>query len=179
MVPPGFSLPSASAASLMVRAGRSLSEPDGLALSSLRNRRQSPRSMRVTSIRGVSPMRSRIDAMCRAAAVLPTDPAGFLLGLIPPADISDRRMTNLTYWAAKGLTFDPVRLCFARNGSIETFDLPPRATSVVVPSSGAGMLRNVSIRGFMPFTQLGLSDKVLAAIKAAGYTTRTPIQEQA
>src|ERR1700730_13251931 len=125
MVPPGFSLPSASAASLMVRAGRSLSEPDGLALSSLRNRRQSPRSMRVTSIRGVSPMRSRIDAMCRAAAVLPTDPAGFLLGLIPPADISDRRMSNLTYWAAKGLTFDPVRLCSARNGSIETFDLPP------------------------------------------------------
>jgi superfamily II DNA/RNA helicase len=31
----------------------------------------------------------------------------------------------------------------------------------------------------MPFTQLGLSDKVLAAIKAAGYTTPTPIQEQA
>src|SRR3984893_14594219 len=88
-------------------------------------------------------------------------------------------MTNLTYWAAKGLTFEAVRLCSARNGSIETFDLPPAQPSVVVPSSGAGMLRKVSIRGFMPFTQLGLSDKVLAAIKAAGYTTPTPIQEQA
>jgi superfamily II DNA/RNA helicase len=31
----------------------------------------------------------------------------------------------------------------------------------------------------MPFSHLGLSDKVLAAIKAAGYTTPTPIQEQA
>jgi superfamily II DNA/RNA helicase len=31
----------------------------------------------------------------------------------------------------------------------------------------------------MPFTQLGLSDKVLAAVTAAGYTQPTPIQEQA
>jgi superfamily II DNA/RNA helicase len=31
----------------------------------------------------------------------------------------------------------------------------------------------------MPFTKLGLSDKVLAAAKSAGYTTPTPIQEQA
>jgi superfamily II DNA/RNA helicase len=31
----------------------------------------------------------------------------------------------------------------------------------------------------MPFSKLGLSDKVLAAAKAAGYTTPTPIQEQA
>src|SRR3954447_13869049 len=31
----------------------------------------------------------------------------------------------------------------------------------------------------MPFTELGLSDKVLAAVQAAGYTTPTPIQEQA
>jgi superfamily II DNA/RNA helicase len=31
----------------------------------------------------------------------------------------------------------------------------------------------------MSFTQLGLSDKVLAAVQAAGYTTPTPIQEQA
>jgi superfamily II DNA/RNA helicase len=31
----------------------------------------------------------------------------------------------------------------------------------------------------MPFSQLGLSDKVLAAVEAAGYITPTPIQEQA
>ena len=31
----------------------------------------------------------------------------------------------------------------------------------------------------MPFTKLGLSEKVLAAVKAAGYTSPTPIQEQA
>jgi superfamily II DNA/RNA helicase len=31
----------------------------------------------------------------------------------------------------------------------------------------------------MPFSKLGLSDKVLAAVKAAGYTTPTAIQEQA
>src|ERR1700726_5273369 len=79
--------------------------------------------------------------------------------------------TNLTYWAARGLTFDPVRLCSARNGSIETFDLSPRAASVVVPSSGAGTLRKVPIRGFMPFSKLGLSDKVLQDVKARGENT--------
>src|SRR5246127_4245115 len=31
----------------------------------------------------------------------------------------------------------------------------------------------------MSFSQLGLSEKVLAAVQAAGYTTPTPIQEQA
>ncbi|MGZ8388301.1 MAG: DEAD/DEAH box helicase, partial [Rhodoplanes sp.] len=31
----------------------------------------------------------------------------------------------------------------------------------------------------MPFSQLGLSDKVLASVAAAGYTKPTPIQEQA
>ena len=31
----------------------------------------------------------------------------------------------------------------------------------------------------MPFSKLGLSDKVLAAVKAAGYPSPTPIQEQA
>src|ERR671913_954272 len=31
----------------------------------------------------------------------------------------------------------------------------------------------------MSFSNLGLSDKVLAAVEAAGYTTPTPIQEQA
>src|SRR5216110_2376995 len=39
--------------------------------------------------------------------------------------------------------------------------------------------RAVLHRGFMPFTKLGLSDKVLAAAKSAGYTAPTPIQEQA
>src|SRR5690242_20997636 len=31
----------------------------------------------------------------------------------------------------------------------------------------------------MPFTKLGLSDKVLAAVKSAGYPSPTPIQENA
>src|ERR671925_1754083 len=31
----------------------------------------------------------------------------------------------------------------------------------------------------MPFSQLGLSEKVVSAVKAAGYTEPTPIQEQA
>src|ERR1700749_1447810 len=37
----------------------------------------------------------------------------------------------------------------------------------------------VSTRGSMSFSHLGLSDKVLAAVAATGYTTPTPIQEQA
>src|SRR5262249_54441063 len=63
MVPPGASRPSASAAAIMARAGRSLREPDGFALSSLRNNRHGPRSMRVTSTRGVLPIRSRTELM--------------------------------------------------------------------------------------------------------------------
>src|SRR5262245_2106476 len=72
MVPPGLRRPSASAASIMVRAGRSLSDPEGLALSSLRNSRQGPRSMRVTSMRGVSPMRSSTEAMAVYSITRPT-----------------------------------------------------------------------------------------------------------
>jgi superfamily II DNA/RNA helicase len=34
-------------------------------------------------------------------------------------------------------------------------------------------------RGFMSFSELGLSDKVLSAVQAAGYTAPTPIQQQA
>src|SRR6202048_1752822 len=37
----------------------------------------------------------------------------------------------------------------------------------------------VSTRGSMSFSNLGLSDKVLAAVAATGYTNPTPIQEQA
>src|ERR1700722_7120394 len=48
------------------------------------------------------------------------NPAAFLL--VQP---TGSQTSNLTYCAAKGLTFDPVRLCSARNGSIETFDPPP------------------------------------------------------
>src|SRR5207244_2578513 len=54
-----------------------------------------------------------------------------------------------------------------------------RAPLVVVSSSGAARLRTVPTRGFMSFSQLGLSEKVLAAVQAAGYVTPTPIQEQA
>src|ERR1700754_2187457 len=37
----------------------------------------------------------------------------------------------------------------------------------------------VSTRGSMSFSNLGLSEKVVSAVAAAGYTTPTPIQEQA
>src|SRR5256714_2438478 len=39
--------------------------------------------------------------------------------------------------------------------------------------------RAVTIRGSMSFANLGLSDKVQSAVAATGYTTPTPIQEQA
>src|SRR6201747_1307887 len=42
-----------------------------------------------------------------------------------------------------------------------------------------GFQAAVSTRGSMSFTHLGLSEKVLAAVAATGYTTPTPIQEQA
>ena len=58
MVPPGFSQPSRSAASIIETAIRSLIEPPGLELSSLRNRRQGPVSMLRTSTIGVWPIMS-------------------------------------------------------------------------------------------------------------------------
>ncbi|MNE29663.1 hypothetical protein D3C80_1231530 [compost metagenome] len=61
IVPPGFSQPCFSAASIMARAMRSLMEPPGFWLSSFRNRRQGPVSIRVTSIIGVLPIRSSKD----------------------------------------------------------------------------------------------------------------------
>src|SRR3954453_9108402 len=63
------------------------------------------------------------------------------------------------------------------NGRLR-FDCPPRAINRCF-SPGAGRHRTVPIRGDMPFSKFGLSAKVLAAVKAAGYTSPTPIQEQA
>src|SRR5687767_3782892 len=62
MVPPGFSEPSFSAASIIERAMRSLIEPPGLALSSFTKRRQGPVSKPVSSSIGVRPIRSRAEA---------------------------------------------------------------------------------------------------------------------
>jgi superfamily II DNA/RNA helicase len=45
--------------------------------------------------------------------------------------------------------------------------------------SGAVDRSGRSHRGFMGFSQLGLSDKVRAAVLASGYSTPTPIQQQA
>src|SRR5690348_8943389 len=68
---------------------------------------------------------------------------------------------------------------FAPNGTIH-FGRHFRASPDVVQASGRGLdLRAVTFRGYMSFAHLGLSDKVLAAVAAAGYTTPTPIQEQA
>jgi len=60
-VEPGLIRPSFSAASIMERATRSLMEPPGFWLSSLRKRRQGPVSKWVTSTRGVAPIRSRLE----------------------------------------------------------------------------------------------------------------------
>jgi len=52
---------------------------------------------------------------------------------------------------------------------------PAHYRQIVIPAR----LRAVLNRGFMPFSKLGLSDKVLASVTAAGYPAPTPIQEQA
>ena len=59
ITPPAFSRPSASAASIIESAMRSLIEPPGFWFSSLRNRRHGPVSSRVTSSIGVRPISSR------------------------------------------------------------------------------------------------------------------------
>ena len=58
-----------------------------------------------------------------------------------------------------------------------------RANLRAVPGLSATVLSEIPSGGFyrgsMSFSHLGLSDKVLAAVAATGYTTPTPIQEQA
>ena len=56
-------------------------------------------------------------------------------------------------------------------------DLPHRP-SAIGDGTKCGN-ENSQIRNYMPFSQLGLSDKVQAAVASAGYTAPTPIQEQA
>src|SRR5256886_790412 len=94
---------------------------------------------------------------------------------------SDRKKLshNSTYCTAAGLTLSCEPLCSAQ--TVRPYIRPSVSAQllVVVPSSGAARLRTVPTRGFMSFSQLGLSDKVLAAVQAAGYTTPTPIQQQA
>jgi superfamily II DNA/RNA helicase len=67
---------------------------------------------------------------------------------------------------------------FGANGTINSAALPPRTTDVVHSGRGPDS-RAVTNRGYMSFAHLGLSEKVLAAVAASGYTTPTPIQDQA
>src|SRR5438477_10303547 len=59
-VPPGFNLPSRSAASIMASATRSLIEPVGFWFSSFTKSWHGPVSIRVISTSGVSPIRERM-----------------------------------------------------------------------------------------------------------------------
>src|SRR4026207_2121561 len=65
---------------------------------------------------------------------------------------------------------------FTRNGTNVDSTVLPRITVI---SRNPARFRAVLHRGYMPFSKLGLSDKVLAAATSAGYPTPTPIQEQA
>src|SRR5262249_18706278 len=86
---------------------------------------------------------------------------------------------NSTYCTAAGLTLVRESFCSAQTVRPYPLDRPSPSNLVVVPSPGAARLRAVPTRGFMSFSQLGLSKKVLAAVQAAGYPTPTPIQQQA
>src|SRR6187431_865576 len=65
---------------------------------------------------------------------------------------------------------------FPRNGTNVDSTALPRITVIF---RDPARFRAVLHRGFMTFSELGLSEKVLAAVQAAGYTTPTPIQQQA
>src|SRR5215470_2731798 len=99
-------------------------------------------------------------------------------GIAPSiAFLAEKLGILVTYCSAAGLTFGPACLSSAQHGC--PFNRLPRAHAVAASSSRAGDPGTVAIRGYMPFSKLGLSAKVLAAVKAAGYTAPTPIQEQA
>jgi superfamily II DNA/RNA helicase len=65
---------------------------------------------------------------------------------------------------------------FPRNGTNVDSTALPRITVIF---RDPARFRAVLHRGYMPFSKLGLSDKVLAAVTSAGYPAPTPIQEQA
>src|SRR6266852_3836788 len=76
------------------------------------------------------------------------------------------------------LTFRAAALCCRSSGAIQS-----AAQSCAQPDVSRNRARPGApggyFRGFMSFAHLGLSEKVLAAVAAAGYTTPTPIQDQA
>src|SRR4051812_47958794 len=77
--------------------------------------------------------------------------------------------------------------CAALTFGVSSLSSRPTVRMKIRPSSPAhyrrfrdpARLRAVLTRGFMPFSKLGLSDKVIAAVTSAGYPAPTPIQEQA
>src|SRR5215213_1009165 len=75
------------------------------------------------------------------------------------------------------IDFRPLAPMFQPNGRLR-FDRPSRAFQSLF-FIRRGLAPDGSFRGYMPFSKLGLSDKVLSAVKAAGYPAPTPIQEQA
>src|SRR2546421_7160313 len=91
IVPPCFSNPSRSAASVIATAGRSFTEPPGLLVSILTMRSQvRPRLMRGTRTSGVSPMRPRTESATSISRGSPGTPRRY-----PPphegAFVLDRR----------------------------------------------------------------------------------------
>src|SRR5215204_2688747 len=78
--------------------------------------------------------------------------------------------------APRSIDFRRFAPMFPRNGTNVDSTVLPRITVIF---RDPARFRAVLHRGFMPFSKLGLSDKVLAAVTSAGYPTPTPIQEQA
>jgi len=78
--------------------------------------------------------------------------------------------------APRSIDFRRFAPMFPRNGTNVDSTALPRITVIF---RDPARFRAVLHRGFMPFSKLGLSDKVLAAVTSAGYPTPTPIQEQA
>src|SRR3979490_542232 len=80
----------------------------------------------------------------------------------------------------QALTFCAAALCSARTARTIFGRHPPAPTPCRCGCPGAAWSSGRShFRGYMSFSHLGLSDKVLAAVEASGYTTPTPIQDQA
>src|SRR5712672_263311 len=80
----------------------------------------------------------------------------------------------------QALTFRAAALCSARTARSIFGRHPPAHNPCRSRYPGAAWSSGRShFRGYMSFSHLGLSDKVLAAVEASGYTIPTPIQDQA
>ena len=160
MVPPGFRVPSRSAASIMERAMRSLIEPPGFWLSSLMNSRHLPVSNFFSSTMGVSPIRSSTD---EKGGFSRFDPA---CGLVPALAFIENLLAcggRLDRRPACALIAEPAPCCRRKN-----FSFNPRNRNEILILGGYGPYFRKPVSAYMAWDVLPLTDMGRLRLRESG-----------